>query len=230
MPIERTLVPPDAQLPATAELAASTRRRPTTMDDRTLVPAMLPIVTLNGRSEIPTNLPLEAIAARVVVPRDVSQQAYSVVEDSALPLQINELDQRIAVPQNSAPPETSAALPVVDTDLVDPDIFMTGEVHLIASPPSPEKARADLITRVSSVVLHVLLIAAILLQARLFPKREPTQGEVDIARKQLTLLLPPGSFENWATAGCSARSRSSGRSSPSRGRLDRGACDLLDVA
>ncbi len=196
MPIARTLVPPDAQLPATAELAASTRRRPTTMDDRTLVPAMLPIVTLNGRSEIPTNLPLEAIAARVVVPRDVSQQAYSVVEDSSLPLQINELDQRIAVPQNSAPPETSAPLPLVDTDLVDPDIFMTGEVRLIASPPSPEKARADLITRVSSVVLHVLLIAAILLQARLFPKRGPTAEETDIARKQLTLLLPPGAFEN----------------------------------
>jgi outer membrane biosynthesis protein TonB len=65
----------------------------------------------------------------------------------------------------------------------------------MVSPPSPEKARADLITRISSVVLHVALIAAILLQARLFPKHEPTAEEVDIARKQLTLLLPPGAFE-----------------------------------
>jgi TonB family protein len=73
---------------------------------------------------------------------------------------------------------------------------MTGEVHLIASPPSPEKARADLITRVSSVGLHILLIAAILLQSRLFPKHEPTPEEVEIARKQLTLLLPPGAFES----------------------------------
>ncbi len=165
------------------------------MDERTLVPAMLPIVSLNGHSNIPTNLPLQSIAARVVVPRDIHREAYSVVEDVSIPLQVTEMDQRIAVPQNSAPPETTASLPVVDTDLVDPDIFTTGEAHLMVSPPSPEKARADLITRVSSVVLHVLLIAAILLQAKLFPKHEPTAEEVDIARKQLTLLLPPGAFE-----------------------------------
>jgi outer membrane biosynthesis protein TonB len=194
--IERTLVPRDARLPAKEELAASARRRPTTMDERTLVPAMLPIVTLNGHSSIPTNLPLQSIAARVVVPRDIHREAYSVVEDVSIPLQVTEMDQRIAVPQNSAPPEPTASLPVVDTDLVDPDIFTTGEAHLMVSPPSPEKARADLITRISSVVLHVALIAAILLQARLFPKHEPTAEEVDIARKQLTLLLPPGAFES----------------------------------
>jgi outer membrane biosynthesis protein TonB len=193
--IERTLVPRDARLPAAEDLAASARRRPTTMDERTLVPAMLPIVALNGHSNIPTNLPLQSIAARVVVPRDIQREAYSVVEDVSIPLQVTEMDQRIAVPQNSAPPEPSATLPVVDTDLVDPDIFTTGEAHLMVSPPSPEKARADLITRISSVVLHVALLAAILLQARLFPKHEPTAEEVDIARKQLTLLLPPGAFE-----------------------------------
>jgi TonB family protein len=195
--IARTLVPLDARLPAAADVAASTRRRPTTMDERTLVPAMLPIVTLNGHSTIPSNLPLESIAARVVVPRDINREAYSVVEDVSVPLQITDMDQRIAVPQGSAPPEQTASLPVmVDTELVDPDIFTSGEVHLIASPPSPEKARADLITRISSVALHVLLIAAILLQSRLFPKHEPTPEEIDIARKQLTLLLPPGAFES----------------------------------
>src|ERR1700692_3120473 len=194
--IERTLVPRDARLPAKEELAASARRRPTTMDERTLVPAMLPIVALNGHSNIPTNLPLQSIAARVVVPRDIQREAYSVVEDVSIPLQMTEMDQRIAVPQNSAPPEPTTSLPVVDTDLVDPDIFTTGEAHLMVSPPSPEKARADLITRISSVVLHVALIAVILLQARLFPQHEPTPEEIDIARKQLTLLLPPGAFES----------------------------------
>ena len=110
------------------------------MDERTLVPAMLPIVTLNGHSSIPSNLPLESIAARVVVPRDIHREAYSVVEDVSVPLQVTDMDQRIAVPQGSAAPETSESLPVVvDTELVDPDIFTTGEVHLIASPPSPEK-------------------------------------------------------------------------------------------
>src|ERR1700738_4348877 len=150
--IERILVPRDARLPAAADLAASARRRSTTMDERTLVPAMLPIVALNGHSNIPSNLPLESIAARVVVPRDIHREAYSVVENVSTPLQITEMDQRIAVPQNSEPPQPSAARPVLaDTDLVDPDVFMTGEVHLIPSPPSPEKARADLITRITSV-------------------------------------------------------------------------------
>jgi outer membrane biosynthesis protein TonB len=194
--IDRTLVPLDARLPAAADVAPSTRRRPTTLDERTLVPAMLPVVTLNGHSNIPSNLPLESIAARVVVPRDIQREAYSVVEDNSVPLQVTDMDQRIAVPQNSAPPEMSAPLTSVDPDLVDPDIFTTGEVQLIASPPSPEKARADLITRVSSVALHILLIATILLQAKLFPKREPTAEETEIARKQLTLLLPPGAYES----------------------------------
>src|ERR1700692_1219887 len=212
--IERTLVPRDARLPAKEELAASARRRPTTMDERTLVPAMLPIVTLNGHSNIPTNLPLQSIAARVVVPRDIQREAYSVVEDVSIPLQVTEMDQRIAVPQNSAPPQADVTLPVVDTDLVDPDIFTTGEAHLMVSPPSPEKSRADLITRISSVVLHVALIAAILLQARLFPKHEPTAEEVDIARKQLTLLLPPGAFGSSKPSSRPGRRRPEGKGDP----------------
>ena len=72
--ISRILVPIDARPPAAVD-APTQRRRPTTMDERTLVPAMLPIVHLNGNSAIPTNLPLESIAARVVVPRDVNRKA-----------------------------------------------------------------------------------------------------------------------------------------------------------
>src|ERR1700692_1461043 len=98
--IERTLVPRDARLPPKEESAASARRRPTTMDERPLVPAMLPIVTLNGHSNIPTNLPLQSIAARVVVPRDIQREAYSVVEDVSIPLQVTEMDQRIAVAEH----------------------------------------------------------------------------------------------------------------------------------
>jgi len=64
--ISRFLVPVGARPPAPD--AVTQRRRPTTMDERTLVPAMLPIVPLNGQSTIPSDLPLESIAARVVVP------------------------------------------------------------------------------------------------------------------------------------------------------------------
>src|SRR5437867_13448743 len=102
--ISRILIPIDARPPAAVD-APTQRRRPTTMDERTLVPAMLPVVPLNGQSTIPTNLPLESIAARVVVPRDIHREAYAVVEThSALPPQPTELDERVTVPIGAAPP------------------------------------------------------------------------------------------------------------------------------
>src|SRR2546430_14531441 len=108
--ISRILVPFDARPPATVD-APTQRRRPTTMDERTLVPAMLPIVHLNGNSTIPSNLPLESIAARVVVPRDVNREAYGVSEDYSTPLQPTDLDSRIAVPVGSAPQRRRIILP-----------------------------------------------------------------------------------------------------------------------
>lgn len=193
--ISRILVPIDARPPSGAD-AATQRRRPTTLDERTLVPAMLPIVQLNGHSTIPANLPLESIAARVVVPRDVSREAYGVQEDLSTPVQPTDLDERIAVPQGAAPLETSPYPLHVPADLVDPDIFMTGEVQLIVPEQAEEKGKWQIITRISSVAFHILLIAVILLQSKLFPAREPTEAEIDLARKQLTLLLPPGKFES----------------------------------
>ncbi|GAC1669341.1 MAG: hypothetical protein NVS9B4_25400 [Candidatus Acidiferrum sp.] len=192
--IPRLLVPMDAHLPA-GVLPGTSRRRPTTLDERTLVPGMLPVVHLDGHSNIPTNLPLESIAARVVVPRDIRRAAYSVVEDSSIPLQPTELDQRITVPQGSAPPDTTSVSLSLPTDLVEPDIFTTGVVHLAVPAPSTEKTRHDLITRISSVALHILLIASILLQGKLFPPHQPTAEEQEIARRQMTVLLPPGEIE-----------------------------------
>lgn len=194
--ISRLLVPMDAR-PPTGAAAATQRRRPTTLDVRTLVPAMLPIVPLNGQSTIPTNLPLESIAARVVVPRDVSPEAYGVHEDVATPLQPTDLDERITVPAGAAPPEVIApmALPPPE-DLVEPDIFTTGEVHLAVPPQQKDaKAKWQFLTRASSFAFHAMLLALILLQTRLFPPHEPSQAEIDMARNQLKLLLPPGAFE-----------------------------------
>ena len=105
MMIPRLLVPLNAR-PPSAEDAVTQRRRPTTMDERRLIPAMLPIVQLDGRTSIPVELPLDSIVARVVVPRDVKQSAYHVEDRAdAKPLQPTDMDERIAVPQGSAPPE-----------------------------------------------------------------------------------------------------------------------------
>ena len=193
--ISRFLVPIDARPPAAAD-AATQRRRPTTLDERTLVPAMLPIVVLDGRTTIPTNLPLESIATRVVVPRDVNREAYNVTEDHSTPLQPTDMDERIAVPLGASPPETIESPLNLHTDLVDPDIFITGEVHLAVPEEKEGKAKWQLIVRISSFAFHALLITLILLQAKLFPSHGPTPEQMEIARRMMTVLLPPGALDS----------------------------------
>ena len=155
---------------------------------------MLPIVQLDGHSNIPKSLPLESISARVVVPRDVEPAAYRVEEDNSVPVQPTDLDERIAIPQGVAPPETLEAPLTPPADLVDLDIFMTGEVNLLVKPQREQRTKWDFITRVSSVAFHVVVIAAILLQAKLFPPHAPTQQQIDLATRQLTWIPPESSY------------------------------------
>lgn len=192
--ISRFLVPVGARPPARD--AVTQRRRPTAMDERTLVPAMLPIVPLNGQSKIPSDLPLESIAARVVVPRDVSREAYGVQEDLSTPLQPTDLDRRITVPVGAAPPAVIEPLTLPPpVDLVGPDIFMTGEVQLATPEQKDESATSQIVTRASSVVFHLLLLGVILMLPKWFPYHAPTQEEIELARNQLRFVLPPGAFE-----------------------------------
>ncbi len=191
--IPRILVPQGARLPE-GEIAATQRRRPTAMDERTLVPAMLPIVELDGKSAIPRSLPLESIATRVVVPRDVNQEAYNVVENTSVPVQPTDMDQRITVPQGSAAPEITEKPLIPSSDIVDLDVFMTGEVNLLTKPVSEEKAKWDLITRVGSFAFHILLFATIILWAKIFPPHVPTAQEIDLANRQLTWIPPESSY------------------------------------
>src|SRR5258708_29584918 len=130
--ISRILVPIDIRPPAEVDTPTQ-RRRPTTMDERTLVPAMLPIVQLDGHSTIPTNLPLESIAARVVVPRDVNREAYGVREDHSTPVQPTDLDERIAVPAGAPPPGRVFAPPDVPKDFIGTNIFFFVENNLNCS-------------------------------------------------------------------------------------------------
>lgn len=196
----RFLVPYDARPPAAAD-AATQRRRPTTLDERTLVPSMLPIVQLNGHSNIPANLPLESIAARVVVPRDVKIEPRPQDDHSIeLPLQPTDLDERITVPQGAAPPEISEKPVHAPEELVAQDVFLSGEVQLMATPKAEPEEKARTITVVSSIAAHILVFLFILFLPQIFPPHLPTQEETEIARNQLTLLLPPGAFETPKTA------------------------------
>jgi hypothetical protein len=192
--IPRLLVPFNARPPAAD--APTTRRRPSTLDERTLVPAMLPIVPLDGHSNIPSSLPLDSIAARTVVPRGIRREDFAVEEPSTLPLQPTDMDERVTVPQGASPPEIIAPSEnILPAEIVEPDIFMTGEVNLLTKERTEERAKSDLARNISSVVFHILLILAIIVEPKVFPPRPKTQADLDLARRQMTLLLPPGAFE-----------------------------------
>jgi TonB family protein len=193
--IPRSLVPFDAR-PSTLE--PTSRRRPSTLDDRTLVPSGLPFAPLETKSNIPANLPLESIAARFVVPRDVNPEAYQVVEEThALPPQPSEMDERVTVPLGAASPLIIPPPPAIPTDLVEKDIFLTGEVNLLNDEEALKRQnRKNLIDRVYSVAIHIAIMALLIWPPKIFRHRQPTPGDLEIARKQMVLLLPPGAFES----------------------------------
>jgi len=192
--IPRTLVPIGARLPA--EDVASTRRRPSTLVERTLVPSNLPIVRLDGQSSIPANLPLESIATRVVVPRDVNVEAVQRPEESHLPLQPTHMDERVTVPQGAAPPEEFSPLPPVSEELVEPDILQSGEVAFLTPARPSQGSLGDAITRVVSITVHILLALFLIFEPKIFKPHVRTSEEEDIARRQITVLLPPGALES----------------------------------
>jgi outer membrane biosynthesis protein TonB len=191
--IPRLLVPHGARPPAAD--VGSTRRRPSTLDERTLVPSTLPVVALETKSNIPLSIPLEAIASRTVVPRDVKASEFVPEEKSDLPLQPTDLDERITVPQGAAPPEIVAPPENIPKDLVESDVFLTGEVNFLHKEASAELNRAELIRNVSSFAFHLLLVIFILALPKIFPPHVPTREENELARRQMTILLPPGAFE-----------------------------------
>jgi hypothetical protein len=193
--IPRILVPSNARPPVPDPADEAIARRPSSMDERTLVPSSLPVVRLDGKSNIPASLPLDTIAARTVVPRDLKFESIAVERDAAsTPAIPSSMDERVAVPVNAAPPEMIAPSHHIPLDLVQADVFNTGDVHFLASAQQVKAAREALITNISSVALHILLILAIIFQGKLFPPRQQDQAE--LARRQMTLLLPPGGLLN----------------------------------
>ena len=185
--IPRTLVPVDARPPAVNGTEPTTRRRPTNLDERTLVPAMLPIVPLDGRTTIPASLPLESISARVVVPRDVNREAYNVVEDHRIPAQPSELDERVTVPLGSKAPEFVPPAEFTLPDIVTPDIFTTGDLHLVAQSVKEESPKWEAIKLVVSVGIHIVLVFALI---QFFARRPPTPRDEEIARLLTPLIAP----------------------------------------
>jgi len=189
--IPRTLVPKGARPPATVE--PSTRRRPTSLDERTLVPSTLPIVALDGHSTIPNNLPLEAIATRVVVPRDINIELVQKPDDSTLPAQPTDMDERITIPQGASPPEVLPGLLPVSEDLVQPDIMQTGELSFLPSELQQKRPVGEVIVAVASLLLNLLFVVAIV---QILAYRSRSHEVDEIGQRQISVLLPPGALES----------------------------------
>ncbi len=195
--IPRTLVP--VKLSPVEKQASSPNghRRTSPLDKRTVVPAELPPAPLDPRTSIPAHLPLDVLAARMLIPRDMPvkpMEPSSPQIPSHVPLAV--LETRVVVPpearleesfQPSAMPHSSR---FVD-DVLERDLFTTGEVNLLASPDDTKRRDWQWVARSFSLIVHVGVLLLILLLPKLFTANQPTQ-EVALARQQLSsVFLPP---------------------------------------
>jgi len=189
--IPRILVPPDAR---PTKLIA-TPGRPSALDERTLVPGYIGAGPLEEKTQIPVGLPLETITARVVVPRDAKITPLEVPARDGITVEPSALDDRVVIPAGTAaPPENSFELFTRPEDLVEGDVFTTGEVQLLVTPANrAQKAREELINRGTTAVVYVLILLALRLTPD-FHRRKPSDSD-EIARKNVTLLLPPGPID-----------------------------------
>src|SRR5262249_7344005 len=186
--IPRTLVPPDAR--PTKLIAAP--GRPTALDDRTLIPGYIGPGPLEEKTQIPAGLPLDSITARVVVPRDAKIEPYHAAPSDAPPLPGTELDDRVVIPAAAPPlPENLTEAFTRPQDLVEGDVFTTGEVQLLVTPANrAERLRQELVNRVTTAVVYALILIALGITPNFHRQKLSTSDE--IARKNVTILLPPG--------------------------------------
>ena len=190
--IPRTLVPPDAQ---PAKLIA-TPGRPSALDERTLIPGYISSGPLEEKTQIPAGLPLDSISARVVVPRDAKILPYVAPELGDVTAQPSALDERVAVPIGARPPENIIDAFTRPENLVEGDVFTTGEIQLLVTPANlAQKTREELINRLTTTVVYGLIILVLIFPPSYFRKHKaPTEND-EIARKNITLLLPPGPLD-----------------------------------
>ncbi|MGD0964080.1 MAG: TonB C-terminal domain-containing protein [Candidatus Acidiferrales bacterium] len=198
--IPRTLVPVNVR-PVTPDEAKKTGHRTTTyMDDRTVIPSgPSDAPPLDGKSTIPAHFPLGVLVNRTLVARGMPAKPFenfTPVSDT-IPLDI--LDSRVVVPayvEPAAPEdqkefEHRREMTADLREVIEPDIFMTGDANLLMEPEEKHDARWDLVTRTLSVLVHVGLIIFLIFAPKIFPAHVPTQEETEMARQQLTYLLPP---------------------------------------
>ena len=190
--IPRVLVPTNAR-PAQSSSGAPPKRLSSALDERTLVPANLPHIELDPHSSIPSFIRLDVLGATTVVPRDMPTTPLDATSRTPNYVPLTILDSRVAVPKDARALEIEPKTAVAIQDLpevLDPDVLTTGEVMLLTKPVEEGTSAWNAAARISSIVLHVVVILLIILEPNIFPTHQPSQAE--IAQQEVTdLYLPP---------------------------------------
>jgi len=194
--IPRTLVPVKIS-PVEKEVPGQNgHRKASPLDSRMVVPSELPPGELDARTSIPAYLPLDVLASRMLIPRDMPVKRMEELASaipSHVPLAV--LETRVVVPPEAKLEKTfqpAPQLPVgIFEDVLEPDLFTTGEVNLLASPDDTKKTDWQWVARSFSLIVHVAVILFVLLAPKFFTTNQPAQ-QVQLARQQLSsIFLPP---------------------------------------
>jgi TonB family protein len=194
--IPRTLVPTDVRPLAPGAEKKNGHRLTTYMDDRTVVPPELSDAPpLDGKTSIPSHLPLGVLVERTLVPRGMAAKPLEDIRPLSEYVPLAILDSRVVVPayvETPAPEERKEfehALPMTAQlrEVIEPDIFMTGDANLLMEPEPGRDAKSDVFTQFTSVLVHIGLIIFIIFIPKIFPAHVPTTAEIELARNQLGL-------------------------------------------
>ncbi len=82
-----------------------------------------------------------------------------------VPARIEPLTREEAEKEFGPPPELTAEL----REVIEPDIFITGDANLLMEPEEKRDAKYDLVTRVASVIVHICLIIFLIFSPKIFP-------------------------------------------------------------
>ncbi|MFZ0214008.1 MAG: hypothetical protein WAL55_14975, partial [Candidatus Acidiferrales bacterium] len=196
--IPRTLVPLKISRVDPNAPPENGQRRTSPLDSRIVVPTGPSDRPLETRSSIPSYLPLDVLASRMLIPRDMPvtpMESSGSTIPTHVPMAV--LETRIVVPQEAKLEQSTkisshAPLPAgIFDEILEPDLFTTGEVNLLASPEKPDAKDWQWVARSFSLIVHVAVILLVLFLPKLLSTNEPTQ-QVQLAREQLSrVFLPP---------------------------------------
>ena len=199
--IPRTLVPRDVRPVSPDELKKPARRTTTYMDDRTVVPNELSDAPpLDGKTTIPAHLPLGVLINRTLVDRSMPVKLLENArpyDQYSIPQGVQ--DDRVVVPAYVEVPaprerkefERAPEMTPELREIVEPDVFITGDANLLIQPEDRKNAKSDATVRTISLIVHVALILLIIFPPDFLRSRAPTQAELELARKQLSFVYMP---------------------------------------